>query len=91
MTDEERRLRIYFEELRKRTPINMLTELHYGVICQKDKPDLVDYNTLVGFIDTTSKFSVRIFGEGERALKCRIIDSLYRTINLLEDCIERLR
>ena len=90
MTDEEMRLRNTFEEIKKRVLPNTLTELHYGIIHRENEPNLIDYNTLVGFIDTASQFSVRIFGEGERALKCRIIDSLYSTINLLEETIKRI-
>ena len=91
MRDEERRIRQEFERLSMKTPPRMLTELHYGVIHRKDKPDVVDSNTLVGFIDTTTQFSININNEGERSLKCKIILSLHDTIALLEDCVERLK
>ena len=91
MREEERKLREVFGELSKRTSPRMLTDLHYGVIHRVDKPDLVDFNTLVGFIDTATQFSVNILNEGERALKIRIINSLRATISLLEENIERLR
>ncbi len=91
MTEKEKRIQIAFEILRKKTPPNMLTDLHYGFFHQDDKPDLVDYNTLVGFIDTASQFSIDILREGEKALKCKIILSLYDTIDSLEDCIEKLK
>ena len=91
MREEERRIRVAFEELRKKSPPRMLTDLHWGVIHQKDKPNLVDFNILVGFIDTASQFSIDVLREDERALKCKIILSLYNTIDLLEDCIEKLK
>ena len=90
MREEERRIREAFAELSKKTPPRMLTDLHYGFIYRKDKPDLVDFNTLVGYIDTATQFSISIQQGGERALKCKIIDSLQQTIYLLEDCIERM-
>lgn len=96
MTENETLFRKEFDELKKKTPPRMLTELHYGITHREDKPDLVNYNLLVGYIDTATQFSVDIskvdaLKYGKQFLKCKIIHGLYDTINLLEDCIEKLR
>ena len=90
MYKTERSIRRAFEKLQSKTPPRMLTDLQYGVIHRDDKPDLVDFSTLVGYIDIAAQFQINHIHEGERALKVRIVDSLYSAIHLLEDCIESL-
>ena len=91
MIDSEKRMRRAFEELRMKVPPKMLTDLVYKIVPREDRAGVeIDHNVLVGFVDTTSRFEVNHVNQGERALKVRIINSLYETINLLQDCIESL-
>ena len=92
MEKTEKLIRKEFERLRERTPPRMLTDLHYDFTPEAifDK-SYVDYTTLVGFINTASQFKVRILSGQEKSIKCRIIQSLLITIDLLEDTIQRLK
>lgn len=92
MRKSEQRIREAFEELSKRIPPQMLSDLVYGFTPEDENgKSFVDYDKLVGFIDTASKFEINHVHEGERALKVRIVNSLYATIDLLEDTIQRLK
>ncbi len=92
MEKTERRIRKEFERLRERTPPRMLTDLHYKITPEDgDGKSFVDYTTLIGFIDTVTMFEIKHTHEGERCLKNRIVGSLYETIYLLQDCIEKLK
>ena len=91
MEKTERRIRKAFERLRERTPPRMLTDLHHGFTPEDgDGKSFVHYSTLVGFIDTASRFEIKHTHEGERALRLKITAALYETIDLLQDCLERL-
>ena len=91
MEKTERLIRQEFEKLREITPPRMLTDLHYGFTPEnKDGKSFVDYSTLVGFIDTATRFEIKHTHEGERCLRLRITAALYETIYLLQDCLERL-
>ncbi len=91
MEKTEKRIRKEFERLREITPPRMLTDLHYGFTPEdEDGKSFVDYSTLVGFIDTATRFEIKHAHAEERCLKHRIIMSLYETMDLLRTCIERL-
>jgi len=91
MEKTERRIRKAFERLRERTPPSMLTDLQYRITPEdEDGKSFVDYSTLVGYIDTATRFEIKHTKEGERCLKNRIVMSLYETMDLLHTCIEAL-